>query len=76
MVSLAWMDRALCAQTDPEVFYPAKGGSTRQAKIICRRCEVRQACLDYALAAGERHGVWGGLSERERHATLRRREVA
>ena len=52
-MSLAWMDRALCAQTDPEVFYPDKGGSTRAAKIICRRCEVRQACLDYALAAGE-----------------------
>lgn len=70
-MSLAWMDRALCAQTDPEVFYPDKGGSTRQAKIICRRCEVRQECLDYALAAGERHGVWGGLSERERRHAAR-----
>jgi len=70
------MDRALCAQTDPEAFFPERGGSTRQARIICRRCEVRQECLAYALAAGERYGVWGGLSERERHATLRRREVA
>jgi len=60
------MDRALCAQTDPEVFFPEKGGSARQARIICRRCEVRQECLAHALAAGERYGIWGGLSERER----------
>ena len=67
MVSLEWMARALCAQTDPEAFFPERGGSTRQAKIICRRCEVRKECLTYALAAGERYGVWGGMSEQERN---------
>jgi len=71
------MARALCAQTDPEAFFPEKGGSTRQAKIICRRCEVRQECLAYALAAGEQYGVWGGLSDRERRrAAGGREEVA
>jgi len=71
------MDRALCAQTDPEMFFPEKRSSTREAKVVCSRCEVRQKCLTYALAAGERYGVWGGLSERERRrAAGGREEVA
>ncbi len=61
-----WQERALCAQTDPESFFPEKGGSTREAKKICTGCEVRSECLDYALAHDERFGIWGGLSERER----------
>jgi WhiB family redox-sensing transcriptional regulator len=63
---LAWRERALCPQTDPETFFPDKGGSTREAKMICAACEVRAECLDYALANDERFGIWGGLSERER----------
>ncbi len=61
-----WQERALCAQTDPESFFPEKGGSTREAKKICVGCEVRSECLEYALAHDERFGIWGGLSERER----------
>jgi WhiB family redox-sensing transcriptional regulator len=61
-----WMDNALCAETDPEAFFPEKGGSTREAKQICRSCDVRAECLDYALANDERFGIWGGLSDRER----------
>ena len=61
-----WQDRALCAETDPEAFFPEKGGSTREAKQVCRSCEVRAECLAYALEHDERFGVWGGLSERER----------
>lgn len=61
-----WVDRALCAQTDPEAFYPEKGGSTQQAKAVCARCPVSAECADYALANDERFGIWGGLSERER----------
>lgn len=57
---------ALCAQTDPEVFFPEKGGTTKEAKRICARCEVRDACLTFAVEGDERFGVWGGLSERER----------
>lgn len=63
---LAWQSDALCAQTDPEAFFPEKGGSTRDAKKICTSCEVRAQCLEYALQNDERFGIWGGLSERER----------
>ncbi len=66
-----WQEKALCAQTDPEAFFPEKGGSTREAKRICQGCEVRDACLDYALAHDERFGIWGGLSERERRRLKR-----
>jgi WhiB family redox-sensing transcriptional regulator len=66
-----WQERALCAQTDPEAFFPEKGGSTREAKRICQGCEVRDECLDYALAHDERFGIWGGLSERERRRLKR-----
>lgn len=61
-----WQASALCAQTDPESFFPEKGGSTRSAKDVCRACDVRTACLQAALDNDERWGVWGGLSERER----------
>jgi WhiB family redox-sensing transcriptional regulator len=66
-----WQERGLCAQTDPEAFFPEKGGSTREAKRICLGCEVRDACLEYALAHDERFGIWGGLSERERRRLKR-----
>ena len=66
-----WQERALCAQTDPEAFFPEKGGSTREAKRICLGCEVKDRCLDYALAHDERFGIWGGLSERERRRLKR-----
>ena len=62
----SWTERALCKETDPEAFFPEKGGSTREAKRICLGCEVKDDCLDYALAHDERFGIWGGLSERER----------
>ncbi len=68
---LGWQDRALCAQTDPEAFFPEKGGSTREAKKVCRACEVRAECLEYALEHDERFGIWGGLSERERRRLKR-----
>ena len=57
---------ALCAETDPEAFFPEKGGSTRDAKRVCTGCTVRAECLEFALANDERFGIWGGLSERER----------
>ncbi|MCW2542646.1 MAG: WhiB family transcriptional regulator [Frankiales bacterium] len=68
---LSWQDQALCAQTDPEAFFPEKGGSTREAKRICVGCEVKQECLEYALMQDERFGIWGGLSERERRRLKR-----
>ncbi|MCW1249874.1 WhiB family transcriptional regulator [Acaricomes phytoseiuli] len=71
---LAWQADALCAQTDPEAFFPEKGGSTRDAKKVCSTCTVRAECLEYALSNDERFGIWGGLSERERRR-LRKRAV-
>ena len=69
---LRWQERALCAQTDPEAFFPEKGGSTREAKKVCLGCDVRAECLEYALANDERFGIWGGLSERERRRLKKR----
>jgi WhiB family redox-sensing transcriptional regulator len=69
---LTWQERSLCAQTDPEAFFPEKGGSTREAKKVCVGCEVRSECLEYALAHDERFGIWGGLSERERRKLKKR----
>ena len=71
-VELSWQERALCAQTDPEAFFPEKGGSTREAKRVCTTCEVRDDCLEAALMNDERFGIWGGLSERERRKIKKR----
>lgn len=65
-----WVADALCAQTDPEAFFPDKGGTTKPAKRVCADCPVTEQCLAYALATGQRFGVWGGLSERERRRLL------
>lgn len=59
------MDEALCAQTDPEIFFPDKGGSTKNAKRICGGYDVKQDCLEYALRTGQTVGIWGGLSPRQ-----------
>jgi WhiB family redox-sensing transcriptional regulator len=69
---LSWQRDALCAQTDPEAFFPEKGGSTRDAKRICAGCDVRAQCLEFALANDQRFGIWGGLSERERRKLKKR----
>lgn len=70
---MAWQEQALCAETGAEFFFPEPGSSVREAKLICGRCDMRPACLEYALANDERFGVWGGLSERER-LRLRRQD--
>ena len=69
----SWWGQGLCAQSDPDAFFPEKGGSTREAKKVCRSCEVRAECLEYALEHDERFGIWGGLSERERRTITRQR---
>lgn len=63
---LKWQADAACRGVDPDLFFPERGESTREAKEICGICPVRRACLEHALAHGERHGIWGGTSERER----------
>lgn len=73
----AQAEQALCAQADPEAWFPLKGGSTRQAKDVCAHCPIREACLEVALANGYREGIWGGTSWLERKRMLRdRRAVA
>jgi len=61
---------ALCAQIDPEIFFPEKGQPGKEAKEMCLRCEVRTACLQWAIDNGEEFGVWGGLTARERKNLL------
>lgn len=76
----AWVADALCAQTDPEAFFPTHRGGTiktaNRAKAVCAQCPVQRECLEYSLEARERHGVWGGLSEPERRKVLPPEEVA
>ena len=72
-----WMESANCLGTDPEAFFPEKGGSTREAKAVCSRCTVAAECLDYALEGTTSYsspfffGIWGGTSPRERRKLAR-----
>lgn len=67
----AWQRDARCLDADPEIFFPEKGGSTKEAKRICGLCPSKEACLAYALENEERFGIWGGLSENERRRLKR-----
>ncbi|HKX75309.1 MAG TPA: WhiB family transcriptional regulator [Acidimicrobiia bacterium] len=73
---LAWQDYANCRGADADLFFPERGASTRKAKAICNACEVKDQCLDYAIVNGEKFGIWGGMSERERRRVRRARTVA
>ncbi|MCZ7526462.1 MAG: WhiB family transcriptional regulator [Acidimicrobiia bacterium] len=70
---MSWRQLARCRGSDAELFYPAEDDDADEAKEICTLCPVRQACLEHALVAREKIGVWGGLTERERRRILRRR---
>jgi WhiB family redox-sensing transcriptional regulator len=61
-----WSDRAKCKGLDTKVFFPKRGEAVTPIKTICSVCPVVQPCLEYALKSGEKFGVWGGTSERER----------
>ena len=71
-----WQRKANCMGVDPDLFFPERGASTREAKEVCRGCVVREDCLEYALANGEKFGIWGGMSERERRRIRRSRALA
>lgn len=73
---LMWQNDALCAQIGFEMFFPEKGGSVQTAKKVCAMCEVREQCLEYALANDEQDGIWGGLTTSERKALKKRGGVA
>ena len=70
---VAWRDFALCAETDPDAFFPEKGQSPHPAQAVCGQCFVRSECLGYAMADTSLQGVWGGLTEQERWALRRGR---
>lgn len=70
-----WQSFGLCRGVNPDLFFPERGESTREAKEVCRGCPVREECLEYALAGGEKFGIWGGLSERERRRIRRQRAI-
>ncbi len=70
-----WTSRANCIGVDPELFFPERGASTREAKEVCRGCAARDDCLEYALDNGEKFGIWGGMSERERRRLRRARAM-
>ncbi|MCU1493511.1 MAG: putative WhiB family transcriptional regulator [Acidimicrobiaceae bacterium] len=72
-VDRTWQSRANCMGVDPELFFPERGSSTREAKEVCRGCVVQQDCLEFAIANGEKFGIWGGMSERERRRVRRSR---
>ena len=61
-----WSDKAMCKKLDTQLFFPKRGEATRPIKIICSVCPAAKPCLEYAMKSGEKFGVWGGTSERER----------
>ena len=70
-----WWDHANCLGVDPDLFFPERGASTREAKAVCRGCVVSDDCLEYALGNSEKFGIWGGMSERERRRVRRQRAL-
>lgn len=75
LVDTSWQLASNCLGVDPDLFFPERGASTREAKEVCRGCVVRTDCLEYALANGEKFGIWGGMSERERRRIRRQRAL-
>ncbi|HYK32735.1 MAG TPA: WhiB family transcriptional regulator [Streptosporangiaceae bacterium] len=72
-----WWRVAACRDAEPELFFPlsatsASSAQVRRAKLICASCQVRSACLDYALDHRQEQGIWGGLTEEERRRIPRR----
>lgn len=72
MWSNDWASRGLCREGDPDALF-VQGAQQNRAKMLCRGCPVRTECLADALDDRIEFGVWGGMTERERRALLRRR---
>ncbi len=68
----AWTSRSACRETDPDELF-VTGAAQHRAKQVCQSCLVRTECLADALDNRVEFGVWGGMTERERRAVLRRR---
>ncbi len=65
-----WVSRALCRDSDPDRLF-VTGAAQRKAAVMCRRCPVKQECAAEALDNRVEHGIWGGMTERQRRALLR-----
>ena len=63
---LEWHQEAVCAQTDPEIFFPEGNASLKDAINICKTCPVATQCLEYAMKNTEVYGIWGGTTARQR----------
>ncbi|MBP91709.1 MAG: transcriptional regulator [Acidimicrobiaceae bacterium] len=74
-LDIDWQEYSNCLGVDPDLFFPERGASTREAKDVCRACVVRTDCLEFALQNGEKFGIWGGMSERERRRIRRQRAL-
>ncbi len=72
---MTWQEQGNCLGIDTALFFPSRGEDTSDAKAVCKACDVRNMCLDFALERGEKHGIWGGLSERERRRIRRARRM-
>lgn len=78
-----WRDQAACIDADPDIFFPPDNGTPgplqtgyyREARTYCDRCEVRQECLNYAIANNEKYGLWGGHTPKQRQQLRRRRSA-
>ncbi len=75
-LDMAWQDLANCRGADPDLFFPERGASTRTAKGICRDCQVRAECLEFAIVSSEKFGIWGMMSELERRKIRKERQIA
>ena len=71
----SWQQYSNCLGVDPDLFFPERGASTREAKEVCRACMVQHDCLEFALMNSEKFGIWGGMSERERRRIRRARAL-
>jgi WhiB family redox-sensing transcriptional regulator len=71
-MTIDWVSRAACRKGDPDALF-AQGAAQNRAKVVCMGCPVRTECLADALDSHMEFGVWGGMTERERRALLRRR---
>lgn len=73
-LDVSWQLKANCLGVDPELFFPERGASTKEAKEVCKGCVVKAECLEFAIVNGEKFGIWGGLSERERRRIRKSRK--
>ena len=78
---MTWRSRPACLDENPELFFPIGNSDPafhqiEEARVVCRRCEVVDTCLKWAIDSGQDAGVWGGLSAQQRHSLKRRNDRA